>query len=267
VTTGIATLGQAACAVLATPAPTDKARLSRRLARAWAEGRLTWRLDVAPPDRPAHPPEPALLPPRAMPERGKAGSPRARIALIHALAHIEFTAIDLAWDLVARFGAGCPRAFADDWVRIAAEESLHFLWLSARLEMLGSRYGALPAHDGLWESAQATAGDLIARLSVVPLVLEARGLDVTPQTAERLRTAGDAISAGMLERIYRDEIGHVGAGVRWLHWACESANMTVDSAFERSVRLYFKGQIKPPFNVEARNLAGFSENLYQGLAS
>lgn len=265
--TGLASLGQAACAVLTTADPETKARLSRRTARNWAEGRLTWQLDVSPPDRPAHPDQPILLPPNAMPKRGKAGSVRARIALLHALAHIEFNAIDLAWDLVARFGRTCPRAFADDWVRIAAEESLHFLWLSARLRMLGSAYGALPAHDGLWESAQATAGDLIARLSIVPLVLEARGLDVTPQTAQRLRAAGDPISADMLERIYQDEIGHVGAGMRWLTWACESVNVTVDSAFEAAVRVYFKGKIRPPFNVEARNLAGFSENLYLKLAS
>lgn len=261
------TLGQAAVAVLDTADPGAKAHLSRATARAWRAGRLAWRLDTSPPDRPARPDAPILLPVNAMPKRGKAGSERARIALLHALAHIEFNAIDLAWDMVARFGDGMPRAFCDDWVEVAADEALHFMWLAARLAMLGAPYGALPAHDGLWEAARTTAHDLVARLCIVPLVLEARGLDVTPGTIERLDAAGDRLSAHMLQRIYQDEIRHVAAGARWLKARCESANVTAASVFQQCVRTYFKGELKPPFNDLARNAAGFSSDFYQLLAS
>jgi len=140
-----------------------------------------------------------LRPPREMPKRRAFGSKAGRIALLHALAHIELNAIDLGWDIVARFaGEGLPRDFFDDWIGVAAEEAGHFELLVARLADFGARYGDLPAHDGLWESALATADDLLARLAVVPLVLEARGLDVTPQMAARLERAGDAQSAAIL---------------------------------------------------------------------
>ena len=158
-----------------------------------------------------------LQPPRDMKRRRNLGSLAGRIALIHALAHIELNAIDLGWDIVARFsGDGLPREFFDDWVAVAAEEAEHFALLRARLVALGSDYGALPAHDGLWEAASATRGDLLARLAVVPLVLEARGLDVTPEMirAPRPRPA-TADSAAILRRLYRDEIGHVAVGARF----------------------------------------------------
>ena len=199
-----------------------------------------------------------------MPKRRNFGSPTGRLALLHALAHIELNAIDLAWDIVARFaGADLPREFYDDWVGVAAEEAEHFALLASRLEALGSGYGALPAHDGLWEAAAATATDLLARLAVVPLVLEARGLDVTPEMRLRLERAGDAESAAILERIYRDEIGHVAVGVRWFELLCRARGLDPAATYRDRVQRYFAGALKPPFNREARDRAGFSAAYYE----
>lgn len=265
-TPGPTTLGQAATDVLTTADAHEKARRSQRHAEDWRAGRLDWRFDAPPPERPARPAHPELLPPNRMPKRGKAGSLAARVALLHALAHIELNAIDLAWDLLARFGGEMPRAFADDWVRVADEEALHFLLLEQRLADLGSHYGALPAHDGLWEAAQVTSHDLLARLAVVPQVLEARGLDVTPQTIERLERAEDPESAAILGRIYRDEIGHVAAGNRWFRHLCDAQGKPPTSAFHEAVRRYFRGGLKPPFNDFARMEAGLSPEFYEPLA-
>ena len=222
---------------------------------------------AVPPSRPARPLRPLLLPPRDMPKRRNFGSPTGRLALLHALAHIELNAIDLAWDIVARFaGADLPREFYDDWVGVAAEEAEHFALLADRLEVLGGCYGALPAHDGLWEAAAATANDVLARLAVVPLVLEARGLDVTPEMRLRLERAGDAESAAILERIYRDEIGHVAVGVRWFERLCRAHGLDPAATYRDRVRGYFAGALKPPFNREARDRAGFSAAYYEPLA-
>lgn len=205
-----------------------------------------------------------LLPPRDMPKRRNFGSLAGRIALLHALAHIELNAIDLAWDLTARFGdAALSREFFDDWVRVAAEEALHFCLLSERLAALGAAYGDLPAHDGLWEAAAVTADDQIARLAIVPLVLEARGLDVTPEMIRRLERVGDSDSAAVLDRIYRDEIGHVAAGMRWFAFFCHAAGREPQAAFHDAVRRYFTGVLKPPFNRAARDAAGFPAAYYE----
>jgi uncharacterized ferritin-like protein (DUF455 family) len=202
-----------------------------------------------------------------MPKRRNFGSPAGRVALLHALAHIELNAIDLAWDFVARFGqAGLPPAFFEDWVTVAAEEAEHFSVLSARLAALGATYGDLPAHDGLWEAAAATAHDALARLAVVPLVLEARGLDVTPEMIARLERAGDHQSAAILDRIHRDEIGHVAAGVRWFEWLCARQGHEPRAMFQALVRRHFSGSLKPPFNRAAREEAGFGPNYYEPLA-
>jgi uncharacterized ferritin-like protein (DUF455 family) len=222
---------------------------------------------VNPPPRPARPERPVLRPPRDMPRRRNFGSPAGRVALLHALAHIELNAIDLAWDLIARFSvSGLPREFFDDWLGVAAEEAEHFALLSARLAMLGSAYGELPAHDGLWEAASATAHDLIARLAVVPLVLEARGLDVTPEMMLRLERAGDGESAAILGQIYRDEIGHVAVGVRWFDRLCQASGFDPEATFHDRVRRYFSGALKPPFNHAARDRAGLSAAYYEKLA-
>ncbi|MGA7863728.1 MAG: ferritin-like domain-containing protein, partial [Stellaceae bacterium] len=187
-------------------------------------------------------------------------------ALLHALAHIELNAIDLACDLIARFSREpLPRAFLDDWVGVAAEEAVHFELLVQRLADFGACYGDLPAHDGLWESAAATADDLLARLAVVPLVLEARGLDVTPEMTATLERAGDRETATVLCRIYRDEIDHVAAGVRWFDELCGVCGLVPEETSRELVRRYFKGELKPPFNREARAAAGFPARYYEPL--
>lgn len=253
-------------AVLATAEPMAKVKAARAAARDWRLGRLDARFDVAMPDRPARPPRPELLPPSRMPKRGRAGSPRARVAMLHALAHIEFVAIDLAADLVGRFGAGRPRAFLDDGMRVLAEEAMHFALIERRLRALGAGYGALPAHEGLWEAAAATAHDLPARLAVVPMVLEARGLDVTPATVARFAAAGDLASARILRRIAADEIGHVAVGTRWFESLCRDAGVAPAPEWHRLVRAHFRGSIKPPFNDSARHAAGLTLEYYGGLA-
>src|SRR3954451_15143223 len=181
------TLCAAAVTVLTTTDPAEKVGLSRKFAEDWRSGAIAEIGRGAPPDRPAPPAGPEPPPARDMPARRKAGSVAGRTALLHALAHIELNAIDLAWDIVARFGSDMPKGFSDDWVRVADDEARHFDMLSRRLADLGSRYGALPAHGGLWQASLDTAHDLAARLAVVPLVLEARGLDVTPAMIVNLR--------------------------------------------------------------------------------
>ena len=203
-----------------------------------------------------------------MPKRKAAGSPGKRAALLHALAHIELNAIDLAWDIIARFGmAGTPRAFFEDWIKVGEEEAIHFSLLRDRLGELGAEYGDLPAHDGLWMAAEETAHDLLARLAIVPLVLEARGLDVTPATIAQLRHAGDEQSALILDRIYHDEIGHVAAGARWFHHFAEAAGLDPKQAWQDRVRRHFKGTLKPPFNDAARSDAGFDPEFYRPLSA
>ncbi len=265
--TGNVTLAQAARRVLLTASPRAKVLTSREAARAWRQGRIAFAFDVAMPDRPLRPDTPALLPPGRMPKRGKAGSARSRIALLHALAHIEFVAIDLAWDLVGRFGSRMPRAFADDWIGVAADELMHFALLERRLNILGSHYGQLPAHDGLWEAAAATKDDLIARLVIVPQVLEARGLDVTPETIRRLQEARDFRSAAILQRIYTDEIRHVAAGNRWFRSCCSASGIDSVAAFHAAVHQYFGGVLKPPFNDSARDSAGLTRDFYMPIAA
>jgi uncharacterized ferritin-like protein (DUF455 family) len=185
--------------------------------------------------------------------------------MLHALAHIEYGAIDLAFDMAGRFGANYPAAFIDDWFGVGADEAIHFALLDRRLRALGSSYGALPAHDGLWEAAEETADDVLGRLAVVPMALEARGLDVTPATVERFRAAGDERSAAILERIYRDEIRHVAVGTNWFRSTCESRNLAAVAEWKRLIGAHFRGVIKPPFNSSARDEAGLSRDFYEGL--
>lgn len=260
------TIARACRAVLLAADPRAKVKAARAAARAWRRGETAWDFDVAMPDAPARPERPALLPPNRMPKRGKAGSERSRIALLHALAHIEFAAIDLAFDMAGRFGARFPRAFIDDWIGVGADEAMHFALLDRRLAALGSGYGGLPAHAGLWEAAEATADDPCARLAIVPMVLEARGLDVTPATVAALEKAGDHRSAAILGRIYRDEIRHVGAGTRWFAIACERERIAPVPHWHTLVRRHFRGSLKPPFNDSARGAAGLSRDYYAGLA-
>ncbi|MEX2454601.1 MAG: ferritin-like domain-containing protein [Rhodospirillaceae bacterium] len=254
------TLAARAVAVLRTADARHKADAARALSEDWVAGRIADTGRERPPERPARPQRPELRLPRDMPRRGKAGSATGRIALLHALAHIELNAVDLAADILVRFpDSDLPRAFHDDWVRVLAEEAKHFLLLDDRLRALGAAYGDLPAHDGLWQAARETADDLLARLAIVPLVLEARGLDVTPAMIVNLRKAGDEDSAAVLDIVYRDEIGHVAIGHRWFAHFCERDPV---ETWRRIVRARFRGGLKPPFNDVARTEAGFGKAFY-----
>lgn len=258
-------IAAAALAVLRQPDPRAKAEESQRQAARFRSGELGFNYRAALPERPARPDHPELLPPAKMPKRGRAGSERSRIALLHALAHIELNAIDLAWDAAARFGGDMPAAFTADWISVGDDEARHFLMLADRLAELGASYGDMPAHDGLWEAALDTRHDLAARLAVVPQVLEARGLDVSPATIDRLSAAGDEASAAIVETIYNDEIGHVRIGNRWFRFMCNSKGRDAPETFRGLVRTYFRGRVKPPFNDSARAKAGLTKEFYAGL--
>jgi uncharacterized ferritin-like protein (DUF455 family) len=186
----------------------------------------------------------------------KLATRQGRAAFLHALAHIEFNAINLAWDAVYRF-RGMPAEFYADWIRVADEEARHFTLLRLRLTELGQAYGDFPAHDGLWHMARESAHDVLVRMALVPRVLEARGLDVTPSMIVRLHQAGDAESAAVLETILRDEIGHVQAGTRWFHYVCRQRGLDPLAAFRSLLAEYAPGRIRIPFNTDARQQAGF----------
>jgi uncharacterized ferritin-like protein (DUF455 family) len=199
--------------------------------------------------------------------RRRPGTPAGRIALLHAVAHIELNAVDLHWDIVARFGdIPMPIGFHDDWVKAADEESKHFNLVCDCLERLGSHYGALPAHAGMWRAAEDTKDDLMGRLAVVPMVLEARGLDVTPGMIEIFRKAGDTDAVAALEVIYGEEVGHVAYGSKWFHFLCGRENRDPKDVFHALVRHYFHGALKPPFNEEKRAEAGLPPDFYWPLA-
>ncbi|HZF45603.1 MAG TPA: ferritin-like domain-containing protein [Sphingomonadaceae bacterium] len=254
-------------AALLTADPREKVFATREVARNWRLGRLAFAFDVEMPARPAWPAAPELLPPNRMPKRGKGGSERARIALWHALCHIEFVAIDLALDMAGRFGAKMGKEFVSDFLAVAADEAMHFALLERKLRSLGSFYGELPAHGGLWEAAEKTRHDVAARLAVVPMVLEARGLDVTPGTLARVRAQGDEGGARILERILSDEIRHVSAGTKHFTAYCAKSMKSPEIHWKELVQCHFRGVVKPPFNDSARSAAGLSLSFYGELAS
>lgn len=207
-----------------------------------------------------------------MPRRRKAQSVAGRTALLHALAHIELNAVDLSWDAIARYsaparaGMDLPLAFFTDWLSVADDEARHHRLLEERLQALGSTYGALPAHDGLWQAAVDTAADLAARMAVVPMVLEARGLDVTPPMIAGLRHAGDEASADVLQTIHDDEIGHVAIGKRWFEHVCAARGAEPIPTWQHLVRTHFRGELKRPFNRLSRDKAGFHSAFYEPIA-
>lgn len=211
---------------------------------------------LAPVAVPGRPERPVLVPPARVPRRGT-GTPEGRAALLHAIAHIEFNAINLALDAVARY-AGMPAAYYRDWWRVAVEEAQHFSLLIAHLATLGHDYGDFPAHDGLWEAARKTADDCLARMALVPRVLEARGLDVTPGMRARLVAAGDTRASAILDVILREEIGHVAIGNRWFKHLCAERGLDPASAFRDACARYGQSLPRPPFNVEARLAGGFT---------
>ena len=259
-------LARAIRSALLTGDKTGKIFAARKVARDWRMGRLDFAFDVPMPDRPAWPDDLDLRLPRDMPRRGKGGSEKGRIALWHALAHIEFVAIDLALDMAGRFGNSMGQVFVSDWLSVAADEAMHFALLDRKLDSLGSYYGALPAHDGLWCAAQDTAHDVAARLAIVPMVLEARGLDVTPATLERVRAQGDENGAKILKRILDDEICHVAFGAKHFQHVCELRGENAPERWQNLVKTHFSGRLAPPFNDAARSAAGLSREFYGGIA-
>ena len=265
-----ATLAGCADAVLRTNDGRAKTALSKRCAEAWFAGREAGTpMEIGqgnPPDNPGRPDRPELLEPRQMPRR-RPGTEAGRIALLHAVAHIELNAVDLHWDIISRFyDVRMPIGFYDDWVKSAAEESKHFNLVCDVLEGLGSHYGALPAHAFMWRAASDTAADFIGRLAVVPMVLEARGLDVTPGMIEVFRKAGVADAVSALETIYAEEVGHVAYGSKWFHFLCGRHDLDPKDTFHGLVRRYFHGALKPPFNEEKRAEAGIPPDFYWPLS-
>lgn len=206
--------------------------------------------------------------PGEVPRRRINRNPAGRAALLHALAHIELNAIDLAFDIIARFvEADVPRRFFEDWLKVGDDEARHFVMLDDRLRDLDSHYGAQPAHDGLWQASMDTAHDLMARLAIVPMVLEARGLDVTPMMIEKLKAAEDFESAEILQTIHDDEITHVEVGTKWFNHLCAEEGRDPVERWQALVKQYFKGELKPPFNHESRLKAGMPLSFYASLGS
>jgi len=263
-------------AVLRADTPQGKTAAARSLGQYWDNPQhhinlQNSQLGPALADRPARPERPTLVSPAHVPRR-RLGTQQGRIALLHAVAHIEFNAIDLAADMICRFGTSPliknenRGAFLSDWVMICTDEARHFIMIHNRLTELGADYGDLPAHDGLWEAALSTKHDITARMAIAPMVLEARGLDVTPAMITKLRSVNDQTSADILQTIYTEEIAHVAAGAHWFHYLAKILKKQPVSLFHSLVKTYFSGDLKPPFNVQARDMAGLFERYYKPLS-
>ena len=250
-----------ACELLRETEAQSKAERTMDLRTAWLAGRITLDISARAVDQlgiPGRPEKPQLVAPREVGHRSMATT-EGRAALIHALAHIEFNAINLALDAVWRF-ADMPVDFYADWLKVAAEEALHFSLLSAHLRSLGFSYGDFAAHNSLWEMAEKTTGDVLARMALVPRTLEARGLDATPGVRSKLAQVGDTAAAEILDIILRDEIGHVEIGNRWYHWCCEQRGLDVLTTYQELALRYKAPVLRGPFNLEARRQAGFMES-------
>lgn len=239
--------------------PADKVASVHALRTEWLAGTIAEARDAARDgiDLPGQPDRPELVSPHKVPRR-RTDTVVGRAALVHALVHIEFNAINLALDAAHRF-VGMPRAYYDDWLKVADEEARHFELLHAHLNALGHAYGDFPAHRGLWEMALKTAHDPLVRMALVPRVLEARGLDATPLIVEKLRAAGDTRMIEILAVVERDEIGHVAIGNHWYGWLCSQRGLDPVATFQQLLHEYDAPPLKPPFNLEARRRAGFSE--------
>lgn len=250
-----------ACSCLAENNVDEKLQSVRSWVKQWQRGDLlldTVVSHAADSTEPGRPERPLLVKASKVPRRGF-GTAQGRAVMMHAIAHIEFNAINLALDAVQRFSA-MPDAFYTDWMQVAAEEVYHFELVRSHLRHLGGDYGDYPAHQGLWEMAEKTAGDVLERMALVPRVLEARGLDVTPGIQEKLRQAGDDNAAGILDIILRDEIGHVRIGNRWFHYLCEQRQLDPLKTFQQLLEEYYPKGLFGPFNLDARRHAGFSES-------
>lgn len=254
------TLQEAAWALLQESDPERKAALGVLIAQQWQAGSLALESvdDAVSLPAPGRPEQPELLPPQQMPKR-KMTSELGRIVLIHAVAHIEFNAINLAWDAVYRF-RNMPKDYYDDWISVGLDEARHFQMLKGYLEKRGSYYGEYPAHNGLWDMAVKTDHDVLVRMALVPRVLEARGLDVTPAMLDKLKKAGDQEAVEHLNIILEEEINHVRIGTRWYHYCCEQRNLPKRETFVQLIEKIMQGKLKGPFNLDARLLAGFDED-------
>jgi uncharacterized ferritin-like protein (DUF455 family) len=240
--------------------PAGKMAAVAAMAQAWRAGTLAIDAGGAlldPGTIPGRPERPELVPPRLVGRRSMATA-EGRAMLVHALAHIEFNAVNLALDALWRF-AGMPDEYYADWLRVSEEEAIHFSMLDAHLKVLGYRYGDFPAHDSLWEMVEKTRGDVLARLALVPRTLEARGLDAIPPLRAKIAHAGDLAAANILDRILQDEIGHVEIGNRWYHYLCQQQDIEPRSTYAELARRYEAPSLKGPFNIAARRQAGFSE--------
>lgn len=238
----------------------DSTQAKAELVRALDAAQWTLDTDEAlaePAHLPGRPPRPQLVQPAQLKTRA-VGTLEGRAGLIHALTHIEANAINLALDMVWRF-AGMPTDFYGDWWQVAQEEALHFELLQAHLNSLGFAYGDFPAHDGLWDMAERTKGDVLARLALVPRTLEARGLDATPAVRNRLVSVGDMAAAKILDLILRDEIGHVAIGNRWYNYLCDLHQLDPLTSYADLAKRYRAPALKGPFNMHARRAAGFTD--------
>jgi len=217
---------------------------------------------IGPPGRPVRP---LLVGPSRLPRR-RLGSTEGRGALIHAVAHIEFNAINLALDAVYRF-RGLPRTYYADWLSVAADEARHFQLMQGRLHDVGMTYGDLPAHNGLWEMAEKTADSCLVRMALVPRVMEARGLDVTPGMIERLRAVGDRETVAALEIILEEEVRHVAIGTHWFSHCCNQRGLDPAATFLSLLKTHYGGVVRGPFNLVARQRAGFTAAEMQALSA
>ncbi len=254
-------------AALLQPDPTRKCEAAARIRETWRQGeyRLVPGSEILPVDDPGRPALPELVDPRRLQRRSFA-SAEGRLALLHAIAHIEFNAINIALDAVYRF-RGMPDRFIDDWLKIAAEEATHFGLLAAELGARGSGYGAYPAHRGLWDMVCKTRDNLVHRMALVPRVMEARGLDVTPAMIEKFEQFKDPAAVEILEVIFRDEVGHVRIGNYWYRELCRQQGLDAETLFFELVDRYLEGQLRGPFNRAARIEAGFLEPELEALES
>lgn len=253
-------LYQAARTCLAESDPFEKVALTQEFAERFFRGELNLHDPdglVEPIKAPGRPDKPVLVPPKNLPKRGM-GTTEGRACFLHAITHIEFNAVNLAWDAVYRF-RNMPREFYADFVKVASDEARHFTMLSNRLREMDMHYGDFEAHNGLWEMAEKTAHSCLARMALVPRVLEARGLDVTPGMMARLRSVGDHTSADILEIILAEEIPHVAAGTRWFLWCCQQENREPLQTFSDLITGLAKASIRGPYNLPARNAAGFGD--------
>lgn len=253
---------------LCVPDPAAKSEGVKTLQNDWLAGGIpldsSTRLHAQDPI-PGRPARPELVPPLAVKHRSM-HTVEGRAAMIHALAHIEFNAINLALDAIWRF-PGMPDAYYADWLQVASEEALHFSLLAAHLESLGYAYGDFPAHNSLWDMAEKTSGDVLARIALVPRTMEARGLDASPPVRAKLAQAGDHAAAAILDIILRDEIGHVATGNRWFAWLCQTRGLDPIAAYAELAAAYKAPHLRGPFNMDARRAAGFSEAELAALAS